>query len=81
MTVSARFEAAHNLIDYKDGPAPLHGHSYLVEAVLETEKLQRYGDAGAQIASAAAYERLLAIPARDQTGTPILREATLLAGP
>lgn len=42
VTVSARFEAAHNLIDYDGGPEPLHGHSYLVEAVLESDKLQRY---------------------------------------
>jgi 6-pyruvoyltetrahydropterin/6-carboxytetrahydropterin synthase len=42
VTVSARFEAAHNLIDYTDGPEPLHGHSYRVEAVLENEKLQQY---------------------------------------
>jgi 6-pyruvoyltetrahydropterin/6-carboxytetrahydropterin synthase len=42
VTVSARFEAAHNLIDYEGGPEPLHGHSYRVEAVLEAEKLQRY---------------------------------------
>jgi|SRR5689334_13677939 6-pyruvoyltetrahydropterin/6-carboxytetrahydropterin synthase len=42
VTVSARFEAAHNLIDYEGGAEPLHGHSYLVEAVLEADKLQRY---------------------------------------
>jgi 6-pyruvoyltetrahydropterin/6-carboxytetrahydropterin synthase len=42
VTVSARFEAAHNLIDYEEGPEPLHGHSYRVEAVLESEKLQRH---------------------------------------
>jgi len=42
VTVTARFEAAHNLIDYAGGPEPLHGHSYQVEAVLETEKLQQY---------------------------------------
>ena len=42
VTVSARFEAAHNLIDYGGGPEPLHGHSYKVEIVLEAEKLQRY---------------------------------------
>ena len=42
VTVTARFEAAHNLIDYEGGPEPLHGHSYRVEAVLESEKLQRY---------------------------------------
>ena len=42
VTVAARFEAAHNLIDYEGGPEPLHGHSYRVEAMLESEKLQRY---------------------------------------
>ena len=42
VTVTARFEAAHNLIDYEGGPEPLHGHSYRVEAVLESEKLQQY---------------------------------------
>jgi 6-pyruvoyltetrahydropterin/6-carboxytetrahydropterin synthase len=42
VTVSARFEAAHNLIDYAGGPEPLHGHSYRVEAVLETDELGRY---------------------------------------
>jgi len=42
VTVSARFEAAHNLIDYAGGPEPLHGHSYEVEAVLEADKLQQY---------------------------------------
>jgi 6-pyruvoyltetrahydropterin/6-carboxytetrahydropterin synthase len=42
VTVTARFEAAHNLIDYEGGPEPLHGHSYRVEAVLESDKLQRY---------------------------------------
>jgi 6-pyruvoyltetrahydropterin/6-carboxytetrahydropterin synthase len=42
VTVTARFEAAHNLIDYEGGPEPLHGHSYRVEAVLESEGLQRH---------------------------------------
>jgi 6-pyruvoyltetrahydropterin/6-carboxytetrahydropterin synthase len=42
VTVSARFEAAHNLIDYEGGPEPLHGHSYKVEIVLEAETLQRH---------------------------------------
>jgi 6-pyruvoyltetrahydropterin/6-carboxytetrahydropterin synthase len=41
VTVSARFEAAHNLIDYEGEPEPLHGHFYKVEIVLEAEKLQR----------------------------------------
>ena len=42
VTVSARFEAAHNLIDYEGGPEPLHGHSYRVEAVLEAEMLSAH---------------------------------------
>jgi 6-pyruvoyltetrahydropterin/6-carboxytetrahydropterin synthase len=42
VTVTARFEAAHNLVDYPGGPEPLHGHSYRVDAVLENEKLQQY---------------------------------------
>ncbi len=42
VTVSARFEAAHNLTDYPGGPEPLHGHSYRVEAVLESKDLQQY---------------------------------------
>ena len=42
VTVTARFEAAHNLIDYEGGPEPLHGRSYRVEAALESEKLQQH---------------------------------------
>jgi 6-pyruvoyltetrahydropterin/6-carboxytetrahydropterin synthase len=42
VTVSARFEAAHNLLDYEGGPEPLHGHSYRVEAALESQELSRY---------------------------------------
>jgi 6-pyruvoyltetrahydropterin/6-carboxytetrahydropterin synthase len=42
ITVTARFEAAHNLIDYEGGPEPLHGHSYRIDAVLESEKLARF---------------------------------------
>jgi 6-pyruvoyltetrahydropterin/6-carboxytetrahydropterin synthase len=42
VAVTARFEAAHNLVDYAGGPEPLHGHSYEVDAVLESEKLQQY---------------------------------------
>jgi 6-pyruvoyltetrahydropterin/6-carboxytetrahydropterin synthase len=42
VTVSARFEAAHNLIDYDGGPEPLHGHSYRVDVVLEAGELGRF---------------------------------------
>ncbi|HET7712431.1 MAG TPA: 6-carboxytetrahydropterin synthase [Thermoanaerobaculia bacterium] len=34
--VEARFEAAHYLRDYRGITEPLHGHSYRVEAVLES---------------------------------------------
>ena len=54
VTVTARFEAAHNLIDYPGGPEPLHGHSYLVEAVLENEKLQQHDLAVDFVAAKAA---------------------------
>ncbi|HEV8118793.1 MAG TPA: 6-carboxytetrahydropterin synthase [Thermoanaerobaculia bacterium] len=40
--MAARFEAAHNLVDYPGGPEPLHGHSYRVEAVLESKELQQH---------------------------------------
>jgi 6-pyruvoyltetrahydropterin/6-carboxytetrahydropterin synthase len=39
VTVTARFEAAHNLIHFRGQPEPLHGHSYRVEAALEAESL------------------------------------------
>jgi 6-pyruvoyltetrahydropterin/6-carboxytetrahydropterin synthase len=58
VTVSARFEAAHNLIEYEGGPEPLHGHSYRVEAVLESDKLQRYDVAVDFVAARAALEAI-----------------------
>jgi 6-pyruvoyltetrahydropterin/6-carboxytetrahydropterin synthase len=58
VTVSARFEAAHNLIRYRGGPEPLHGHSYRVEAVLETEELQRDDLAADFVAAKQALEAI-----------------------
>jgi 6-pyruvoyltetrahydropterin/6-carboxytetrahydropterin synthase len=58
VTVSARFEAAHSLIDNEGGPEPLHGHSYRVEAVLESEKLQRYDIAVDFVAARTALEAI-----------------------
>ena len=58
VTVTARFEAAHNLLDYAGGPEPLHGHSYRVEAVLEAEKLQQYDVAVDFLPARAALEAL-----------------------
>ena len=58
VTVSARFEAAHNLIEYAGGPEPLHGHSYRVEAVVEAETLQPYDLAVDFVPARAALEAL-----------------------
>ena len=58
VTVSARFEAAHNLIDYEGGPEPLHGHSYRVEAVLESKDLQQYDVAVDFVAARKALEAI-----------------------
>jgi 6-pyruvoyltetrahydropterin/6-carboxytetrahydropterin synthase len=58
VTVTARFEAAHNLIDYVGGPEPLHGHSYRVEAVLEAEKLQQYDLAVDFVTAKTALEKI-----------------------
>jgi len=41
ITVEARFEAAHNLRAYRGKPEPLHGHSWRVEAKIESGKLDR----------------------------------------
>ncbi|MBI4372481.1 MAG: 6-carboxytetrahydropterin synthase [Candidatus Omnitrophica bacterium] len=37
--VEARFEAAHNLRQYKGAPEPLHGHSWKVEAKFKCRQL------------------------------------------
>jgi 6-pyruvoyltetrahydropterin/6-carboxytetrahydropterin synthase len=58
VTVTARFEAAHNLIDYAGGPEPLHGHSYEVEAALVNEKLQQYDLAIDFVAAKKALEAI-----------------------
>lgn len=39
LRVIARFEAAHHLTSYKGSPEAVHGHSWRVEAVLETAEL------------------------------------------
>jgi 6-pyruvoyltetrahydropterin/6-carboxytetrahydropterin synthase len=56
VTVSARFEAAHNLIDYQGGTEPLHGHSYRVDVVLEKETLGQDGLAVDFVAARNALE-------------------------
>src|SRR5262249_15749155 len=56
ITVSARFEAAHNLIDYVGGPEPLHGHSYRVDVVWEADELARFDLAVDFVAAKGALE-------------------------
>ncbi len=41
--VRSRFEAAHHLTSYQGGPEPNHGHSWQVEAVLATGRLDGEG--------------------------------------
>jgi 6-pyruvoyltetrahydropterin/6-carboxytetrahydropterin synthase len=43
LRVIARFEAAHHLTSYKGAPEAVHGHSWRVEAVLETSALDAEG--------------------------------------
>lgn len=43
LRVVARFEAAHHLTSYKGRPEPNHGHSWRVEAVLESAELDSEG--------------------------------------
>ena len=43
LRVIARFEAAHHLTSYKGSPEAVHGHSWRVEAVLETPGLDGEG--------------------------------------
>lgn len=43
LRVVERFEAAHALRSYRGGPEPVHGHSWRVEAVLETAALDDEG--------------------------------------
>ncbi|MEL7059071.1 MAG: 6-carboxytetrahydropterin synthase [Acidobacteriota bacterium] len=43
LRVRARFEAAHALRSYEGKPEPLHGHSWVVEAELETPRLDDEG--------------------------------------
>ena len=57
--IEARFEAAHNLRAYRGAAEPLHGHSWVVEAELEAERLDEDGIA-ADFVSASKTLRELA---------------------
>lgn len=43
LKIRDRFEAAHALRSYRGEPEVLHGHSWTVEAILETEELGEEG--------------------------------------
>ncbi len=43
LRVRERFEAAHHLTSYLGEPEPVHGHSWVVEAILETAELDTEG--------------------------------------
>lgn len=43
LRVRAGFEAAHHLTSYRGAPEPVHGHSWQVEAVLATDRLDGEG--------------------------------------
>jgi 6-pyruvoyltetrahydropterin/6-carboxytetrahydropterin synthase len=43
LRVGVRFEAAHHLTSYKGAPESVHGHSWRVEAALETPALDAEG--------------------------------------
>lgn len=43
LRVTSRFEAAHHLTSYRGAAEPVHGHSWRVEAELETEELDDEG--------------------------------------
>jgi 6-pyruvoyltetrahydropterin/6-carboxytetrahydropterin synthase len=56
--VQARFEAAHHLTSYRGAVEPVHGHSWLVEAVIEAEGLDDEGMACDFVSAKAALAAL-----------------------
>lgn len=58
LRVVARFEAAHHLTSYRGAPETVHGHSWRVEAVLETPGLDAEGMAYDFVAVQAALREL-----------------------
>jgi 6-pyruvoyltetrahydropterin/6-carboxytetrahydropterin synthase len=57
--VIAHFEAAHHLTSYRGAPEPSHGHSWRVEALLETQGLDSEGMAYDFVAVQAALGGLV----------------------
>jgi 6-pyruvoyltetrahydropterin/6-carboxytetrahydropterin synthase len=60
LRVIARFEAAHHLTSYRGAVEPVHGHSWRVEAVLETAGLDGEGMAYDFVAVQGALRELAA---------------------
>jgi 6-pyruvoyltetrahydropterin/6-carboxytetrahydropterin synthase len=55
----ATFEAAHHLVDYVEGPEPVHGHSWKIEVALTVERLGAY-DLSVDFVPTEAFVRELA---------------------
>ena len=60
LRVRSRFEAAHHLTLYRGAAEPAHGHSWQVEAVLETAELDAEGMAFDFVAVKRALDELAA---------------------
>lgn len=58
LKVRARFEAAHHLTSYRGAPEPVHGHSFLVEARVESPELGGEGYAVDFVALHGALDEL-----------------------
>jgi 6-pyruvoyltetrahydropterin/6-carboxytetrahydropterin synthase len=60
LRVRSRFEAAHHLTSYQGAPEAVHGHSWRVEAALETAELDGEGMAFDFVAVKRALDELAA---------------------
>jgi 6-pyruvoyltetrahydropterin/6-carboxytetrahydropterin synthase len=71
LRVRSRFEAAHHLTSYRGAPEPVHGHSWRVEACLETAGLDGEGMAYDFVAVKRALDELAArLDHRDLNAAP-----------
>lgn len=60
LTIRQRFEAAHYLYAYQGKPEPVHGHTWTVELVLETDRLDDEGMGFDFVAARAALTEMVA---------------------
>lgn len=71
LRVRERFEAAHRLTSYRGKPEPVHGHSWQVEAVLTTDRLDDEGMGFDFVAVQSALRELTAkLDHRDVNSVP-----------